>query len=129
MHDWGDESIDWKGVDDAAAFIGLWLRKWVRMDVRDYKEKYGTVRVYCGFGWEGVYSIWRPGYVWYPHWWPRRLDFWLSDTIVWCLINRMIIPLQQMAYVWRYQQAIQKWPHLKKEILCCADYSELLEDL
>lgn len=126
MHDWSDEDVDWSGINDAGAYIGYWLRKWLRMDVRDVKEKFGTVRIYCSFGWQGVYSIYRPGYCWYPKWWPIKLDHWLAyDTPVFKWINRIVVPIQQKAYAWRYKRAVQKWPHLYREIVSCADYGEL----
>lgn len=127
MHQWGDEDVDWKGIDDAAYFIGRWLRTYVRMDVRDIKEKFGTVRIYCSFGWYGLYPIWRPGYCWYPKWWPMRLDFWLADTFVFRQLNRLVVKVQQRAYAWRYKKAVQKWPHLYKEIVSAADWGELFE--
>lgn len=127
MHQWGDEKVDWQGIDDAGAYIGYWLRKWARMDIRCVKEKFGTVRIYCGFGWHGIHSIVRPGYVWYPKWWPMKLDFWINDTWAFRQINRLVVYLQTKAYVWRYKKAVQKWPHLYKEILADADYGELFE--
>lgn len=127
MHQWGDEDVDWQGIDEAAYFIAHWLRRWVRMDVRDYKEKFGTVRVYCSFGWYGIHSIYRPGYVWYPKWWPIRLDYWANSTFLFQMLNRLVIYVQKKAYVWRYKKAVQKWPHLYKEIVSQADYGELFE--
>lgn len=128
MHSWGDEGVDWKGIDEAGWFIGGWLRRWVRMGVTQIKEKYGTVRVYCGFGWSTFYEIWRPGYAWAPTWYPWRLDMEISRFIM-PILNRIVIPIQKSAYRWRYKKAIQKWPHLKEEILDCADWNEELEGL
>lgn len=129
MHDWSDETVDWKGINDAAYYIGDWLSTWARIPVRDVKEKYGTVRVYCGFGIAGIYGLWRPRYGWYPKWWPMSLDFWLTyDSSIFGWLNRaVIIPLQKKAYVWRYAQAVRKWPHLYREIVSAADYGELFE--
>ncbi len=127
MHTWGNKNVDWKGLWDAVEYIGPWLRTWVRLDVRDYKEKYGTVRIYCSFGWHGAYSIWRPGYCWYPKWWPMRLDFWLADTFAFRLLNRIVVKAQTKAYAWRYKKAVEKWPHLRDEIVSSADYGELFE--
>lgn len=127
MHNWGDENVDWRGIEDAAYFIGHGLKTWARLPVRDYKEKYGTVRVYCGFGFYGIYGIWRPSYVWYPKWWPIRADMWLANTWLFTLINRVVVPLQQRAYVWFYWKAVEKWPHLRHEILSMADYGQLFE--
>jgi|ERR1019366_6409643 hypothetical protein len=126
MHDWSDEGVDWAGIEDAGAYIGYWLRKWVRMDVRQVKEKYGTVRVYCAFGFCQIYSMFYPGYCWIKPWWPHRLDLWISSKtplVKW--INCLVTPIQQWAYVWRYKKATQKWPHLRDEIISCADYGEL----
>lgn len=128
MHNWADETVDWKGIDDAATYIGNSLSTWARIPVRDYKEKWGTVRVYCSFGVWGIYGLWRPRYIWYPKWWPMRVDFWLADTFVFSWLNRsIIVPLQQKAYVWVYTRAVRKWPHLYKEIVSMADYGELFE--
>ena len=127
MHQWGDEDVDWAGIDDAAFFIADWLKTWVRMPIRDYKEKYGTVRIYCSFGWYGIYSIWRPSYCWYPKWWPIRLDCWANNTFLFQLLNRLVTWVHKKAYVWRYKQAVKKWPHLYKEIVSMADYGELFE--
>ncbi len=127
MHNWSEEDVDWKGINDAAYYIGDWLITWARIPVHSMKEKYGTVRIYCGFGINGIYGLWRPQYAWYPKWWPMRLDFWLADSFIFRLINRIVIPLQKKAYVWRYTKAVRRWPHLYKEIVSMADYGELFE--
>jgi len=127
MHSWGDENVDWQGINDAAEFIGGWLIKYPRVNVSCIKEKFGTVRVYCSFGWYGIYSIWRPNYAWYPKWWPMRLDFWLANTFLFGLLNRAVVKLQQKAYAWRYKKAVEKWPHLRDEIVSSADWGELFE--
>lgn len=128
MHIWGDENVDWQGINDAAYYIGHWLATWARMPVTDYKEKWGTVRVYCGFGVAGFYALWRPQHMWYPKWWPMKLDFWFTyKTPIFEWLNRLVIPLQKRAYVWRYKRAVQKWPHLYKEIVSMADYGKLFE--
>lgn len=127
MHSWGDKGVDWKGINDAAEYIGEWLKTYARMGVSQHKEKFGTVRVYCHFGWSGVYSIWRPSYVWYPKWWPMRLDFWLAETRAFGWLNSAVVRLQQVAYVHRYRKAVERWPHLYREIVSAADYGELFE--
>lgn len=128
MHDWGQEDVDWEGINDAAWYIAGWLRTWARLPVADYKEKFGTVRISCGFGWSQIYSIWRPHYHWVPTWWPHRFDLWLSyHTPLLTWINKIIIPIHKAAYVWRYKKAVQKWPHLYKEIVSQADWGELFD--
>lgn len=42
------------------------------------------------------------------------------------LFNRILVPYQCWLYTRVYGQALKKWPHLRLEILCGADYSELL---
>lgn len=126
MHQWGEEGVDWDGINDAAAYIGYWLRKWLRMHVSDVKEKFGTVRVYCSFGWDTFYSIVYPGYMWVKPWWPYKLDLMVSAHIM-PFINRFAVPLQQWAYARRYKKAVQKWPHLYSEIVSGADWGELFE--
>lgn len=124
--DWPDERFN--EVDDAGYYIGRWLRTWVRLPVTQIKEKFGTVRVYCGFGWSTLYSIWRPSHCWVSPYWPYKLDLWLSyDTPFLKWLNFIVVPIQQRAYAWRYKKAVQKWPHLYNEIVSCADHGELFE--
>jgi hypothetical protein len=130
MHTYGEVDFDWQGISDAGWFIGGWLRKWVKMPVTQIKEKYGTLRVYCMFGWSTIYSIWRPHYMWIPQWWPYKLDLWLCYTLhLIDPLNKVVVPIQKKAYRWRYKLALKKWPHLHDEILDCADWPEELRGL
>ena len=129
MHSWGDEGVDWKGIDDAAEFIGVNLRRWGRVNVRQYKEKFGTVRVYCSFGWHKFHNITHPGWCrgQYPDWlWHLDCDI---GSLVIKPINYVIVPYQRWLYRLFYRIAVKKWPHLRREILCAADYSDLLKGL
>jgi hypothetical protein len=38
MHNWGDDGVDWNGINDAANFIGNSLLFWGRINVSQYKE-------------------------------------------------------------------------------------------
>lgn len=130
MHSWYDDKdpVDWNGINEAARYIAEWLRKWARMGVRDYKEKWGTVRVYCSFGFDCFHAVVYPGYCWIHKWWPYKLDLWISyHTPILKWINRIVIPIQQKLYIWRYTRAVQKWPHLYNEIVSCADYGKLFD--
>lgn len=134
MHHWGDLDKDGNDicyqVSRAAEYIGRWLMFWARINVMQYKEKFGTVRVYCHTGWRSLYEIWRPGHYWTPAWWPHNLEHFLCYKLhILRPINVIIIPFHRRMYRWRYKQAIKKWPHLKEEILCSADWDELLEGL
>lgn len=132
MHDWSDKEIDWKGISDAASFMADYLTKWGRVPVRDHKEKYGTVRLYCSFGWSSVMDLTHPGYAWVPY---KR------DGLMWKLCySRSLMPFlfNLLSYVVRpyhiylyrraYKLAIKKWPHLREEILRGADWCEYLEE-
>lgn len=126
MHTWGDEDVDWEGINAAAEYIGLTLRKWWRVPVRDYKEKFGSVRVYCRLGWYQFHDITHPGYVYsrYPDWlW--YLDCYYGNRIC-SILNWVVIPIHSLVYGWMYHRAVRRWPHLRREILSCADYRELL---
>lgn len=122
MHSWGDDNVDWKGISDAAHWIGATLRRWGRINVSDTKEKFGTVRVYCSFGWWSVHNITHPGYH-YVQW--KKV----GHIPVPQFVNYLIVPLQQTFYRLVYRRALQKWPHLAGEILVGADYHDLLVSL
>lgn len=131
MHSWGDEDFSdelFNQVEDAAQYIGENLRKWFRVGVMQYKEKFGTVRVYCHLGFSCFHSIIYPGYCWIHKWWPYSLDLKISEYLM-PLLNRIVIPIQISGYRYFYKRAIQKWPHLREEIICCADYDEYLREL
>ena len=110
MHRYGDENVDWIGIEMAARFIGRGLQFW-GVPVRQYKEKFGTVRVYCSFGLHYPWHYYGPNS-------PLRLLFWA--------LNLVIVPLQKRLYQWYYAEACRRFPHLKKEIIYGADYYELL---
>lgn len=130
-HCWGEEGVDWEGIDRAAAFIGEGLRRW-RVDVRQYKEKYGTARVYCSLGLFSLHQITHPGHAfrrWKSDWW------WNFDCVspvahfVVRVLNIGAVPLHKALYRWYYKRAVARWPHLREEILSGADWDELLGGL
>ncbi len=129
-HIWGQEGVDWNGISDAASYIGEFLKRWGRVNVTQYKEKWGTVRVYCDLGWYCLLNITHPGYVHYRPYpeWLKRLDiFCLSRAIR--KLNFLVVPFHAWLYRLAYKKAIAKWPHLKAEIIDGADYHELLKGL
>ena len=129
MHKWGDSNVDWQGIEEAARYIGDWLRTYARMDVSDIKEKYGTPRVSCIFGWWQFHTIFYPGYMYRqgPVW------LWNLDIVIGMpicrILNKIIMPIHIKLYQWRYKKAIKKWPHLKAELLTGCDHPNLLEHL
>lgn len=124
MHRWGDKDFHyWKEVNDAAEYIAKFCLKWSRMRVTGWKEKYGTVRVYCSFGWYQLGELFFPTSV-----------FCRGPKILWRIyiprwVNALIIPYHQWIYRIAYKKAIKKWPMIREEILSSADWNELLEDL
>jgi hypothetical protein len=125
MHFYGDEDFKyWADLDKAAVFIGDVCRTWGRISVRQVKEKYGTVRVYCSLYCENLHDLFYPGYVYIQHK-PYRL--WTFPFFVW--LRFLTRPYQKFVYRLAYQLAVKKWPHITKEILCCADWPELLKGL
>lgn len=128
MHDWSEQDIDWKGISAAAQYIGLGLRIWGRVPVRDYKEKYGTIRVYCSFGWWSIHDITHPGwaYIQYKSKLLRYLNYAEWFNRIFRLVNWVVVPYHTWLYTYLYGQALRKWPHLRLEILTGADFPELL---
>ena len=129
MHDWSDDNVDWHGISKSAEEIRNFLVKWGRVGVRDYKEKFGTVRVYLSLGWEQMHSITHPGHMYsrYPKWlW--KLDIWYLSKVI-RLLNYVVVPYHIWLYKLAYKRAVIKRPHLVAEIMCAADFHELLTDL
>jgi hypothetical protein len=129
MHRWGDEGVDWQGLSDAAKFIAVNLRRWGRISVMDYKEKFGTVRVYCSLGWYQFHCLVYPGYA-YNQWpkWLWKLDCMYGSKVM-SLLNYLIVPYHEWLYKEVYKLAVNKWPHLSEEITSAADYPELLREI
>lgn len=129
FHRWGDPNFDWEGLDAAGRYIGDWLCQYPRIPVRDIKEKFGTLRIYCSLGWYQFHDIMYPRYVYsrFPTWlW--KLDCRYGYRFV-ALVNPLVTRIHIHAYRWRYRKAIKKWPHLRAEILCAADWPEYLRNL
>lgn len=132
MHYWGewpDESF--KQVDDAAYEIGQFCRRWGRIGVRQTKEKYGTARVYCSFGWHQMFSITHPGYVYsrYPQWLWSFDCMHISAFFSRIRLNKLLVPYQLFVYRLAYSKALKKYPMIREEILSGADYQEELKPL
>jgi hypothetical protein len=131
MHSWGDDGVDWEGINAAADYIGVWLRKWGRVNVRQIKEKFGTVRIYCTLGWNRFHDIFYPGHCFF-RWpgWAVTLDLFISHQLCFSrVLFEVSYPIQRRLYRWRYTKAVEKWPHLREEILSCADWPDELKGL
>jgi hypothetical protein len=127
MHTWGDD-FDFSGVENAAEFIAEYIAKYGRIIVMQYKEKFGTVRVYCSVGFNCFYSLLNPRKIYINPKWPYLLDLKISAFLS-PLMNFVLRPLQKYVYRRAYKLAIKKYPHLKEEILYSCDYPEFLGGL
>lgn len=131
MRRWGDKDVDWNGINDAAVYICDFCAFWGRFGGQA-KEKFGTVRFYASFGCYSLISITHPGYhftrgIWQPY---VKFDNAFGEYIVrFSGLQLLLNWWQPKVYRLAYKKALQKWPHLREEILCCADYNELLEGL
>lgn len=131
MHIWGEKDNQGRDicsrVDDAAQYIANIMRKYGRLFVSQSKEKFGTVRIYMYSSFSFHQLIW-PGYHWIHRWWPTRVDDFLIDTLSF-IINPIWDKWFKFWYRFAYKQGLKKYPDLREEILCSADYPELLKDL
>ena len=97
-HYWGDGFKYFSDVGEAAELIGDYCRKYGRINVTTTKEKYGTSRVYCSFGWYQMFSITHPGYVYsrYPKWLWSLDCLYLSKIVR--FFNPIVVPYQMFIY-------------------------------
>jgi hypothetical protein len=125
MHDWSEKDFDWNGLYSAIDEIYADLKKW-RVPVRDWKEKYGTCRIYCSLGWNSLHEIVYPGHIYYrfPRWLVHMDIYYLSRIVR--FFNFIVLPIHEWVYERAYRKATLKYPHLIREICCCADFVELL---
>ena len=73
-HYWGEKDFDWAGLDDALKIIVRYLRRG-RISIWQYKEKYGTIRIYCTLGWYCLHNITHHGHAFYRYpKWQIKLD-------------------------------------------------------
>lgn len=133
MHDWSDDRFDWKGLDDAISIIEKRFKR-ARISVFQYKEKYGTARVYMNrLGWGSLHDFFYPGYCssQWRKWWNSWL--WYADCkygrYLMRLINKIVVPWHMRVYRAAYEEAVKAHPHLSVEILIMADYQELIEGI
>jgi len=127
MHHWGQTDFDWASLDKAIDFIDTNLVRWGRVNVMQAKEKFGTCRIYCHFGWYQFHSITHPRshFSRYPKW------LWEWDC-TWG--HRILKPIQPIVYAYHkwlyrtlYKIACDRYPHIVEEICVMADYVELLD--
>lgn len=127
-HDWSDENFPWSQLSDAIDIIRNITYKYGRFGGQ-IKEKFGCVRFYVHFFDGTLHSLLYPGHSYVR---ARRFYYWidlpiLSKFFKYTGVGKLILWWQQKIYNIAYQKAIAKYPHLKDEILCDADYPELID--
>lgn len=128
MHNWSDSDFDWKALNGAINIIGPTCRKYGLLGGQ-IKEKYGTLRFYAMFGYLSLHTLIYPGYVYsqFPKWlW--TLDIKYIGPILRFFFERPFVWWQKKVYNYAYQKAVKKYPHIRKEILCAADYPEFIKN-
>lgn len=115
-------------IDDAANLIHDYCVKWGRFGGQA-KEKYRTLRFYPNFGDLSLHGLLYPDYSYnkFPKWLK-----WLDDNVISELLSPFITLFtrhQYKIYIKAYKLAIEKYPHIRHNILVHADYSGLLENL
>lgn len=100
-----------------------------KIPVHDAKEKWGTVRVSCTFGWYSLHDVVYPGYHFnqFPRW-LQTIDYHVLSTVVQQL-SKLAYPWQKRYYRRVYAEAVKKYPHHRTAILEWADWPELLKGL
>ena len=129
MHTWGEENFDWSGLNDCINIVHNTCRRWARLGGQA-KEKFGTLRFYTHFG-LSLHTLFLPGYYHYG-WFPRWLitfDMYVATPVLNFLFGRVWFWWQRTIYSYAYWRALNKYPHLRKEILCSADYPEFIKNV
>jgi len=114
---------------NAAYFIHQYLVRYGRISVTQSKEKFGTVRVYCMLGYWGFHDLLSPGRV-YVNWprWLYSLDLKYGHAVM-QVLNKLVVPYQKRIYRKAYKKAVEKYPTIRENILCTADFPDLLAGL
>lgn len=126
-HNWSEEDFDWKGLSEAIHYITTYLRRYGKIMAHG-KEKYGTARIYCHFGYLSLHGLVYPAYVsnQFPKWlWNFDCEY--IAPVLRKLFEKSFVKWQMFIYNRAYQNALKKWPTLREEILCDADYLELIK--
>lgn len=126
-HDWSERDFDWEGLNGAVNYVSDYCKNWGRLGGQA-KEKYGGLRFYCHFGHLSLHTLIYPRYVYnqFPKWlW--NLDCKVIGPVLRKVFEKPFVKWQAFIYNRAYQGALKRWPHLAAEILCNADYPELIK--
>lgn len=125
-HRWGDEDFDWEALEDCQRIIYKYHKRGFLSSL--CKEKYGTLRWYVSFGCLSLQTLIYPGYMYNQL--PKFLQK-FDNNIFMPIGNKLFgsffIWWQKKVYNWIYQKMLRKHPHIKEEILECADWPEFIK--
>ena len=128
MHNWSDDSFDWKGLNESIYMMDSFMRFWGRIHVNS-KEKFGTARLYVYF-WDGsLHGLLYPGHVssQFPKWlWSLDINY-ISKFIRRTRFHKLVQWWQYKVYGLAYAKALKYFPHIKAEIVCAADAPQLIK--
>ena len=129
MHNWSDDSFDWKQLDESIEMVDSFMRFWGRIGVNS-KEKFGTARIYVTF-WDGtLHGMVYPGYHFsqFPQWlWSFDLKY-IGPFLRWTRLQKLIFWYQRKIYSKAYSRAIKAFPKIKIELVVAADREELIKE-
>lgn len=129
MHSWGDDWNGWEDLYKAEKVMYFWGVKIGRIGGQ-IKEKWGGIRWYAQISEpDQLHDILKAGHAGF-RWSPNRHPFmcWLNNLSksYMFLIGKLVFKYREFMYGFAYYMACRKFPHIKKEILDCVDYPELL---
>lgn len=122
LHIWGDETFDWKALNDACIYMESKCRRYARLGIHT-KEKYGTMRVSttCAYFMEHdfLHHFVNPGYYRYtwPKWFRTSIDWPIGKVMRRLGVIRILQKWQHLVLKHFWKKAAKKWPHISEEIL------------
>lgn len=129
MHNWSDDSFDWKQLNDGIDMVSSFMRFWGRIGVNS-KEKFGTARIYVTW-WDGsLHGLLYPGYCssQFPKWlWSLDCKY-ITPFVRWAGLTKLTYWYQRKIYSKAYSRAIKAFPKVKVELVIAADYEELIKE-
>lgn len=138
-HLWGDDSFDWKGLDDCIHLFYVYCNTYGRIGF-NIKEKYGTMRLDGIPFINNLHSLIWPGYH-YTQWdffgyykkYPKirtlmsKIDYyWVPTFLKYTGLGKVLFAYQRLIFNICTLKCVNKYPHLKDEIMDELEFKELL---
>ncbi len=123
-HDWSEKDFDWNSLNEAGYLIER-ICAISRLGI-NWKEKYGTLRIYPNFFTGSLHELQYPGYV-YCQYKFLRDQRWYLDIYFWPTVFKytgmtwLIRKVQELTYTLAFYIAMKKYPNIKEEICVNAE--------